>query len=138
RGRRDPPRQRVELRTQRLGADYGPAGGLRHQPPRAHRGDGPERHADGVRHAVRRLQTVGHGPRGRRGRAVAVPRDQDHPAGWGTGAVVRGEGKGALIQASLTAFGGKLRYPSPTSGRRRLAASAVSSFSRWREKDTKT
>src|SRR5690606_34906998 len=45
---------------------------------------------------------------------------------------------GALIQAALTRFASKLRYPSPTSGRRRLAASAVSFFSRWREKDTET
>ena len=79
-----------DLRPQRLGADHrrrtppgGIAAGIR---TGVHR---PERHAHGFLHAVRRLQAVGHRPRGRRGRAVALRRDQDDPARRGAGAVVR-------------------------------------------------
>src|SRR5690606_33901614 len=69
------------------------------------------------------------GPRARRGRrasgsgAVGASRrarvGSERPLARRTGRPGAGGGRaGALIQAPLTAFGGKLRYPSPTSGRR--------------------
>ena len=70
-------RERHDLRAQRVGVHERRRPRPRGRRRAAVRHGRPQRLPHRLRHGVRRLQAVGHRPRGRQGRSAAVPRDQD-------------------------------------------------------------